>query len=272
MDASNILRLVFCEASMDETRDESKQKLALCLPWDSAFMFTKFTMSALNLQHPEGYEVRWFGGRGWCPARRHADACEQAIAWGCDLLCILGADQVYEPDLLCRLIHRYEQVGGQGMIAAMVPMRGFVDWQAEMQPFQPLAWQSDEHGQLHIIVRDQGEFLHAHIIGTGVLLFHRDVYLSLKNPKFYERVDPETMHRVADMDSNFVRRMQFETGTRLYVDTTIMVKHCHVFEIDDTFQRRFADWADPATPGIDRSIVRFREELPVFFQEEGTEG
>ncbi len=252
---------------MADSTEGIKLKLGICLPWDSAFMFTKFVMSALNLQHPEGYEVQWFSGHGWCPARRHADACEQAIDAGADLLLILGADQTYPPDMLCRLVARWEQVGGQGIIGAMVPMRGYVSWQGDLKPFQPLAWRSpdawsDCAGTPALIRREDGDFVRANIIGTGVTLFHRDVFLSLKDPKFYEHVDPETMHRVADMDSTFVRRLQVETGTPLYVDTTILVGHCHVFEIDDTYAERFADWADPATPGIDRTICRFRAELP----------
>jgi hypothetical protein len=33
-------------------------------------------------------------------------------------------------------------------------------------------------------------------------------------------------------------------GIKSYVDTTIKVNHTHVFEIDETFPDRFADWAD----------------------------
>jgi hypothetical protein len=40
-------------------------------------------------------------------------------------------------------------------------------------------------------------------------------------------------------------RLTRETGAKAWVDTTIRVKHCHVFGIDETFSERFADWSHP---------------------------
>lgn len=247
---------------------DERQKLGLCVPWDSPFVFKKFAQYALNLQPPAGFEVNWFWGGGWCPARRHIDACEQAIGWGADLLCILGADQEYrQQDMLQRLVDRWESIGGRGLIAAMIPFRGYVDWQP-MQPFEKLAWrwptlEEDAAGVGLVPIRpEDGDFQKANVIGSGVLLFHKDVLLSMKKPWFYERVDPESMQRVADMDATAISRMQTETGTPLYIDTTIQVQHDHVFSIDESFPVRFADWANHETRGIDRGIIRFREELP----------
>ena len=257
---------------MTDRTEEDKKKLGICVPWDSPFVFTKFTESVMNLQPPDGYVVNAFWGHGWCPARRHADACEQAIQWGADLLCILGADQVYpQQDMLQRLVDRWKQTGG--IIGALVPFRGFVQWNEGMRPFEPLAWrieadnELDDNGKLVInehrrpIRREDGDFQRAHLIGTGVTLFSREVLLSLKLPWFYERVDPESFHRVADQDSRFISRLQIEAGVALWVDTTIQVRHANVFLIDNTYSERFADWADPATDS-DRAICRFRAELP----------
>ncbi len=238
-------------------------KLALCVPWDSPFVFLKFARSALNLAHPAETEVQWFFGEGWCPARRHTDACERALAWGADLLCILGADQEYPGDMLPRLLEHW--VVKRGIIAAMVPFRGYVSWNP-MQPFQPLAWRAaateDENQHLQLLTREGGALQRATIIGTGVVLFHSDLLRQLPRPWFAEAFDPLTMHRTADQDSRFIRRLGEENGVSLWVDTTIKVLHDHVMSIDDTYQQRFADWADPATPGIDRSICRFLAELP----------
>lgn len=244
------------------------------MPWDSPFVFRRFVESALNLRHPSGYEVQWCMGGGWSPARRHIDALEKALAWGADLLVILGADQVYEPDVLERLTARWEQLGVGSIISALVPLRGFIDWQGTLRPFQPLAWRLECDGvrafrgydvdgdMMKVVSPADGDLQRAHIVGSGCILFHRDLYLALKPPQFYERVDPETMYRVADQDTRAVWRLQEEAGGTLWVDTTIKVQHLHIFPIDETFQDRFADWADPSTPGIDRTICRFREELP----------
>ena len=250
------------------------QRFACCVPWNSPFVFLKFARLALNLEPPSGWRVKWFFGNGSMPAERHVDACEQALAWNADLLCILGADQEYQDeDMLCRLLARWEEVGGHGIVAALVPMRGYVDWNEGSKPFQPQAWRLEStheivdgkvivHETRHLIRREDGPFQRAHLIGSGVTLFHREVILGLRQPWFFERVDPLTMRRIADQDSYALYRMQVETHTPLYVDTTIRVAHDHVMSIDDSFQERFANWADPTTPGIDRSICRFRAELP----------
>ena len=42
---------------------------------------------------------------------------------------------------------------------------------------------------------------------------------------------------------------------RVWVDTTIKVKHSHVFDVDETYQERFRDWT---TKGIgDANICRY---------------
>ena len=246
------------------------RRLAIGYIWDSPFVYTDFVESVLNLRRPQGYEVRCVRGTGFCPSRRHIDACEKALAWNADLLLILGADQTYPEEMVERLVGHWEQRGG--VIAALVPFRGYVDWQG-MRPFQPLAWRLECEGvrafrsyeqdpdMMVCINPGDGAVQRAHITGSGVLLFHTDLLRALRKPWFYDRVDPETMHRVADTDTRFVWRLQEEAGAQLWIDTTIRVKHLHIFGIDETFQERFADWADP-TVASDRRICRFRAELP----------
>lgn len=172
---------------------------------------------------------------------------------------ILGSDQVYEPDLLCRLMARTAE--GCDVISALVPARGFVACNQEMLPFQKMAWRfkgSDDglacrqyRGQeadgdmVEVINSSDGALQKIHFIGSGVLCFHRDIILSLKRPWFYETVDHESQIRTACMDTRAVFRMINEAGVDVWVDTTIQVKHLHIFAIDETFPARFADWATP---------------------------
>jgi hypothetical protein len=111
-------------------------KLAIGYPWVSPFMWSYFAENAMNLQRPPN--SRWFRGKGWCPARRHIDICEQAVEWGASHILILGADQVHPEDMIPRLIKRVE-VDKCEVIAALVPTRGHVPW-IKMKPFQPMAW------------------------------------------------------------------------------------------------------------------------------------
>ena len=92
-----------------------------------------------------------------------------------------------------------------------------------------------------------GDVQRVDVIGSGVLLFHRDHLEALRKPWWYYKVDPNTMQRVADMDTRMVWRLRAEAGAQVWVDTTIKVTHLHTFEIDESFQHRFDDWMEPET-------------------------
>lgn len=228
-------------------------KLAVVYPWTSDFCFTGWADNSLNLQRPEGVDTRFFRGTGWSPARRHADGCEKALSWGADLICIIGADQVHPEDMLPRLLKRYEETNG-GIISALIPFRG-VPCSQNLGPFGMSGWKlKEEHipfikgggdvtcDMMERIVPENGPLQEANVIGSGVLLFSSDLLLKMQRPWFFEHIRPDDYQRYADMDTKFVWRLQVETGARLWIDTTINVRHLHVFEIDRTFEGRFKDW------------------------------
>lgn len=233
-------------------------KLVVGWPWVSPFVFSAFADSLSKLRHPRGWNVEFVRGTGWSPARRHMHICEQALDRDADLILIVGADQIYEPDLLERLVSRAEE--GYEVVSALVPCRGYVGWQ-QMRPFQPMAWRFKKSNEnqpirpyrgmlpdrdmLELIEPAGGEMQTINFIGSGVLMFHRDHLLALKKPWFFERIDPETQIRLASMDTTFVWRLQSEAFAKVWCDTTIKVKHLHIFEIDETYQDRFSDWAEP---------------------------
>lgn len=221
-------------------------KIALCVPWSSPFMFTGFFDGNMNMQCPQGCEKRWFRGEGWSPARRHVDACERALAWDADYICILGADQQHPEDLLVRLVERIKE--GCEVVSAMVPTRGHI-LNDNMRAYQPLAWKFD--GSL--IDPNDGNVQEVYGIGSGVLMFHRDHLESLKKPWFYDEIDDrERWERKGTMDSTFVRRLQFEAHARIWVDTTIKVKHLNVDAIDETWQENHEQPRTQNTNGTDR--------------------
>jgi hypothetical protein len=207
----------------------------------------------LQIRHPEGYEVTFFQGRGWSPATRHNHACEQAVAWGADHIVILGADQVYEPDLLERLIARRE--AGYEIISAVIPTRGYIA-DMDMKPFQRMAWRVRGKGtqavnwdraELEIIDTRAGEMQRIDFVGSGCIMFDRDHLLSLERPWFFETIDAKTQQRTACMDTKFCFRLRQEAYAQVWADTTIRIKHLHAFEVDESFPDRFLDWM---TPGV----------------------
>lgn len=239
-------------------------KLAIGTPWTSPFMYTQYVDAMLNLQRPpearnalgelEPLEITFLRGAGWCPARRHTHICEQALAWGADLICIVGADQVHPPDMLQRLIARWNE--GYEVVSALVPARCYIGWQ-DMEPFQPMAWRLKAHAapfdiqdgtfpenESEVINPADGDVQRVNFIGSGVLMFHRDHLLALEKPWFREMVNPETYQRLSSMDTTFVWRLQSEAEAKVWVDTTIPVEHLHIFSIDRSYSDRFQDWKE----------------------------
>jgi len=228
-------------------------KLAIGYPWVSQFMWTFFGENAMNLQRPEN--SRWFRGRGWCPARRHIDICEQAIKWGASHILIVGSDQVHPEDMIPRLIKRVEE-DDCDVVTALVPSRGNVP-AMHMKPFQPMAWRwksntkSREYrgydldsDMFEVIDPKAGDLQKIDFIGSGVLLFPIDGLLALQKPWFYETFEPEDMKRQASMDTTFVWRLQSRAGLQVWCDTTINVGHIYPFIIDRSYQDRFPDWQE----------------------------
>ena len=226
-------------------------KLAIGYPWVSQFMWTFFAENAMNLQRPAN--SRWFRGRGWCPARRHINICEQAVEWGASHILILGADQVHPEDMIPRLIKRVEEDDCE-VITALVPARGNVV-SMEMKPFQPMAWRWKvnfkpreyrsydlDRDMLDVIDPKNGDLQQVDFIGSGVLMFPVDDLLMMKKPWFYEEFDPERYMRKASMDTRFVGKLKMVSGARVWVDTTIQVGHINPFVIDRSYQDRFGDW------------------------------
>lgn len=221
-------------------------------------MFTAFTEASLNMKGPQGCEMRWFRGEGWCSARRHNDIFEKALVWGAEYICILGPDQVHPEDLLIRLMDRVNQ--GFAIISAVVPMRGYVEGQGS-RPFQPMAWRRDaETRKFKAIELEDGDIQSIDVIGSGVFMFPAALLGYLKRPWFVDEIDRETGKRKQLDDSLFVWRLRSELRREVYVDTTIKVKHANVFLIDETYQERFSDWVNG---GGDPSICRYKEKVDV---------
>jgi len=227
------------------------EKLAIGYPWVSPFIWTFFAENAMNLQRPSN--SRWFRGRGWCPARRHIDICEQAIEWGASHILIVGSDQVHPEDMIPRLIKRVE-VDGCEVISALVPSRGNVP-KMHMKPFQPMAWRFKSNTEfrqyrgyeldsdmVEVIEPSDGDLQQIDFIGSGVIMFPVDDLLMLKKPWFGEKFAISNMKREASMDTRFVWELKVIAGAHVWVDTTIKVGHINPFIIDETFQDRFKDW------------------------------
>ena len=76
------------------------------------------------------------------------------------------------------------------------------------------------------------------IIGTGVMLFEADILNGMEKPWFADHYMPGTNSVNKMQDVAFVERLN-NSGSQVWCDTQIIVKHLGVLEIDDSFMWRF---------------------------------
>lgn len=225
-------------------------RLAVCYAGDMPSVYMEAFSSIVNIQNPPDCEVRWFLGGGWCQARRRMDACEKALDWGAEAIVQLDVDQVYDPDILCRLLSRFRE--GYQVIAAMVPGRGWVDVE-KMKPFQRLAWKLIDGGKdFEPVDPSEGDVIECEFPTSACLIMDADIFRKLPKPWYSIDYDPDTWEVKAGEDSLFFLNIKKYLGIKSYVDTTINVKHLNVFAIDDTYSERFPDWPKRSEKREDR--------------------
>jgi hypothetical protein len=230
-------------------------KIALLVPWDSPFIWTKPMFNIANMEVPEGFEKKIIYGDGWCPAARHISCVNKAMTWGADYMQFLGADQLHPMDMIPRLYSHIQD--GWDMATAMVPARGSCG-PKETPPFQSMAFRFDipmpkttEVDYVPVAGPPEGSYTlitendpsqQVHVVGTGTLLFKREHIENLEPPWFQEFISkPLLYERTAIQDSHFTYRLTIDHGLRLWCDTTIEVLHLEIFGIDRTFSERFKD-------------------------------
>ncbi len=72
-------------------------------------------------------------------------------------------------------------------------------------------------------------------------MFPAGLLEKIKKPWLSDVLVGDNGQRQPNADCFFTWRLQSEAGAQMWVDTTIKVKHCQVFEIDETFPDRFSD-------------------------------
>jgi hypothetical protein len=232
---------------------EEKQavKIAVCVPWDSPFMWMVPAFNMMNWDRPQGSEVAFFPGVGWCPAARHNDAVGKAQAWGADLIVFNGGDHVCPFDILVSMLARINE--GWDMVHAMPPGRGVCGH--EEKPFKAVAYKMTDNAKapienavLHMptgsseMIGYEDEPQQTHVCGTGNIMMKAGIFNGLEKPYFTEFIKKDGLYgRWCVMDSDFVYRCTVLCGARMITDTSIHIIHLDVFGIDETYSERFKD-------------------------------
>lgn len=236
------------------------KKIAVCVPWGSPFMWMHTAFNLMNLNRPEGVEVKFICGMGRDPAARHMWSVKRGITWGATHICFLGADQLHPMDILEKFCTHMEN--GWPACTALVPIRGRVVLDGIKKPFQKAAWKWKDKdkpkpvnltmGDVVLIDPADGPLQEIVCIGSGAMMIDVNLIRALKLPWFREAVPDEEGFRSAKMDTTFVWRLCSEVGGKILADLTIDVKHLDVFPIDDSFGDRFSDWPEKEQEGVIR--------------------
>jgi len=242
------------------------KKIAVCTAWGSPFCWTHAAYNMANLTRPEGVEVRYLPGFGWCPARRHMQGVEEAIKWGATHICFWGADQINPGhDMLVKFTKHMEN--GWPVAAARVPVRGWIKSEKAPKPFMKLAYRWKDGlenkvqerkfdiNHLELVDPKDGDLQEIVTIGSGALMFDVNVLYRLKKPWFVETVRDDDYNRIANMDTRFTWRLVTEANARILCDLTIDVVHIDILPIEEWMGDRFMDWPKwKAQEGVNRYI------------------
>jgi hypothetical protein len=212
-------------------------KIAVCTAWGSPFAWTHAAYNMMNLIRPDGVDVRFYPGWGWCPARRHMYGVELALEWGATHICFLGADQVHELDILLKFTKHIKD--GWRIVTALVPVRTRMD--KNKKPFQPMVFK-EKDGDFKPINPSDAPYQEVDTVGTGALMFDAKLLLTLQKPWFAETIIDNSYNREATMDTRFVHRLTQIAKSKILCDCTIGVKHLDIFPIDPSYGDRFSDW------------------------------
>jgi hypothetical protein len=213
------------------------------IPWGLDYIWRRTWETYETLEKPSNYKLIF--GTGRTPARRHEIGCEEALRWGASHILILGGDQVYpEKDMIRRMLKWMEVedleqwMKRKKVVNCLVPIRGHRPGQGT-RPFQPIGMmiEPDTNEQIPI-TRESGPIVRAEIIGTGVMLLEADILRGMEKPWFNDVYQPGTNSTNVMQDVAFVQKLN-KTGSQVWCDTQIIVKHIVVLEADDTFQQRF---------------------------------
>lgn len=223
-------------------------KIGIIVAWDSPFIWTAPAFNMMNWERPEGCELNFIMGVGWCPAARHNDGVAKAQEWGADLIAFNGGDHLCPKDILVRMKARIDE--GWDMVQAIVPSRGICG--ANRAPFQSISYKivgpipenfvtNCPKGSMKILT-EKDEPQESHICGTGNIMMKAEILDGLERPYFEEHIKKDRMYgRECVQDSQFVSRCTIYGGAKLFCDTSIRLVHIDAFGIDETYQHRFAD-------------------------------
>jgi hypothetical protein len=230
------------------------KKLGVVLPWDSPFIWRHSIENMLNWKRPDGVEVEFFFGGGWCPAKRHNSGVEKAMEWGANAIMIAGPDHIVERDVMVKLWgHIFEE--GWDMATGIISSRSALS--ADSGPFRytaikrkegvqmptPVVAQMIFSSKLYDVISKEDPSQEIHCIGSGCLMVNRCVFEEMTRPWFVDHGQPDSLNfeRSATNDTGFVMRATGHYGFRLWLDTSIDFRHLDIFPIDETYQDRFKD-------------------------------
>ena len=211
-------------------------KIAVVTSWDSPFVWTTAIDTFMALEHPEGHETKFFRGRGWCSANRHNAGAIAAYNWGADYFLFCDMDEIFESDMVCRLLARMEE--GYEAVCGLVPIR-LDTLPAPLSIGSPNCWRYKDgiHDAAHVLPLEIGPnkdtIQRIDCGSTGLLMIGRHVLDEMEPPWFREEVSTgDLFERRISMDKLFCARIQREGKVLLWADVTIRASHMTTLRVD----------------------------------------
>ena len=252
------------------------KKIAVCVPWNTPFVWTYPVFNLMNLNRPDGVDVKFVHGEGRDAAGRHMWSVWKGIEWGATHICFLSADQLHPMDILEKFCSHMED--GWTIATAAIPVRGKIP--GFEKPFSKIAWKWKNPSktkpprlpsmdEFELIDPADGPYQEICVVGTGALMIDVDLLYAMKKPWFVEMPADINARRIAAMDTTFTWRLTTEAKGRMICDLTIDIQHLDVFPIDETYSDRFSDWEEGERKNV---LCRYLDKPSTKLPDEGIFG
>lgn len=136
-------------------------------------------------------------------------------------LLMLDSDQRHPLDIVQRLARHVIEKPERKIVAGLYHNR--------RPPFEPLAWKQGDDGLYYQFVEWQDGLIEGvDLVGTGILMIHREVFETLERPWFaytYDRIEEERENYVYPTEDIYFCQKARAAGFEICIDTTIDSPH-----------------------------------------------
>lgn len=197
----------------------SNFSLGIGVPNTWTHVYSAFFDSFIQLERPD---FKYLPAKNGPIDQLRNRIVEQALMQGCSHLWMIDTDQEYPKDALTKMLSHNLPV-----VHALVPRR--------YPPFDNLMMKGELNHFTSAGGYTDGSLVEVDACGTGCVLYNVQVFKKIRPPWFEFKANPDKEKGgVVGEDIGFCLKLK-KAGYKIYVDTSVKVKHLTTFSVDEAF-------------------------------------